>query len=347
MLPKVQIIKVLGNLTLSIIVGGQYGDEGKGKITSWFAKNTKLDAVVRAGTGPNAGHTVVVDGTVFKLRIIPSGFFADAKIYIGAGMLVTEKIFHEEVELTNIKDRIFLDHNTGVITEEHVASERADNHLMKNIGSTGSGCGTANVDRIRRKLKVAHEYESLVPYITNVSHELNAILDRGGNILIEGSQATFLSLYHGNYPYTTSKDVSAAGALSDVGIGPTRVDEVILVLKSFVTRVGAGELNGEISEDEVRANGWEEFGTVTGRLRRAAPFDYDLARRAVSINGATKIALTKVDILYPDVSGKTDQNDLTPDALEFIKSIEEATKVPVRYISTGPAANELIVRKTN
>jgi len=162
---------------------------------------------------------------------------------------------------------------------------------------------------------------------------------------VEGTQGTFISLYHGTYPYTTSKDVCASAACSDVGIGPTRVDEVILVLKAYVTRVGAGELPGEISPEEAKRRGWDEYGTVTGRQRRAAPFNFDLARRAVMLNGATQIALTKLDILYPECKGARSYEELPPEAREFVERIERELCIPVTLIGTGPELYEIIDRR--
>ncbi|OLS23393.1 MAG: Adenylosuccinate synthetase, partial [Candidatus Heimdallarchaeota archaeon LC_2] len=138
---------------------------------------------------------------------------------------------------------------------------------------------------------------------------------------------------------------SASAALSDIGVGPTRCTEVIVVFKSFTTRVGTGDLEGELHADEIEKKGWQEFGTVTGRLRRAAPFNFKLARKAVRINGATTIALTKLDILFPDMKGKTHITDITPEANKFILEIENYTGVHVKYISTGPGSTELIIRK--
>lgn len=331
-----------------IVIGGFYGDEGKGKITSYLTAKERIDAVVRAGTGPNAGHTVVHNGITYKLRLIPSGFFGEnTKVFIGSGVLINEEIILKEIETCGVDGRVFIDRHTGVITPDHIASEKDSEHLMQTIGSTGSGCGTANIDRIKRKLKLAQDYESLQKYITDVSEDLNDILDNGGNVLVEGSQATFLSLYHGTYPYVTSKDVTASAALSDIGIGPTRATDVIIVFKAFVTRVGTGYLEGELDPDEVVKRNWQEYGTVTGRLRRAAPFDFYLARKAVRINGATDIAITKMDVLFPQLTGATSMEELekVPDAITFIQKIEEETGVPVTFISTGPEAEALIIRK--
>ncbi len=333
-------------LTLQIVIGGAFGDEGKGKITSWLAKYAKIDAAVRAGVGPNAGHSVVYQDILYKLRLIPSGFVSDdAKIYISAGVLINIDILMKEIEVTGVRDRIFIDRHTGVITDEHIAREKGNKHLMDTVGSTGSGCGPTHVDRVNRSLKLAKDYPELLPYIVDVSKEVHELLENGKNVVIEGSQATFLSLYHGTYPYVTSKDVCASGALSDVGIGPTMVDEVILVLKAFMTRVGEGPFEDELEPEEVKKRGWEEYGTVTGRLRRAAPFNYEMAKTAVRINGASSIALTKMDILFPELKGANRLDQLTPEAREFIHKIEDATKVHVKYVSTGPEVDAMIIRE--
>ncbi len=139
--------------------------------------------------------------------------------------------------------------------------------------------------------------------------------------------------------------VCAAAACSDVGVGPTRVTDVVMVLKSYVTRVGGGELDGEISHEEAKKRGWDEYGTVTGRQRRAAPFDYNLARRAKMINGATMIGLTKLDVLFPDCKGAKEYAELGADAKKFIKKIEDEVKTPVSLIGTGPGVDELIDRR--
>ena len=140
-------------------------------------------------------------------------------------------------------------------------------------------------------------------------------------------------------------DVCSAAVCSDVGIGPTRVDEVILVCKAYVTRVGEGPLEGEISFEEAKKRGWDEYGTVTGRQRRAAPFSHKLAKRASMINGATQLAVTKLDILYPEIAGSNEYDSLPHEAEEFINEIEEKVGLPVTLIGTGPGVNEIIDRR--
>ena len=310
-------------MSVFIVVGGFYGDEGKGKITSYLATNKNFKAIVRAGVGTNAGHTVVHEGQTYKLRTIPSGFMSgDSKLYIGAGTYIKQDILFDEISSTGVENRIFIDYNTGVITDEHIDREKASKHLTDKIGSTCSGSGQAGVDRVLRKLKVAKDYPSLNDFTTDVSAELNDIINNGGSVLVEGSQATFLSVYHGSYPYTTSKDVCASAMLSDVGLGPTKVKEVVLVFKSFVTRVGEGYLKNELTHEESKQRGWDEYGTVTGRPRRAAEFDYELAKKACEINGATQIAITKLDILFPSIKGKKNKMDIPKEVMDFISQIE-------------------------
>ena len=143
-------------------------------------------------------------------------------------------------------------------------------------------------------LKMAKDFDSLSSIIVDVPQEINSALDAHQNVLVEGTQGTFLSLWHGTYPFVTSKDVTASGICADVGLGPTKVDEVIVVFKSYVTRVGTGPLANELSLEDAEKKNWSEFGTVTGRQRRAADFDFDLARRAIMLNGATQISITKL-----------------------------------------------------
>src|SRR5207253_11229039 len=132
--------------------------------------------------------------------------------------------------------------------------------------------------------------------------EVQEALAQNKYVVIEGTQGTFLSLYHGTYPYVTSKDTTASAACADVGVGPTQVDDVIVIFKAYVTRVGEGPLEGQLKRDEVARRGWTEIRTVTGRERRAAPLDFKLAKRAVQRNGATQIASTKLDVLFPSAN---------------------------------------------
>jgi adenylosuccinate synthase len=143
----------------------------------------------------------------------------------------------------------------------------------------------------------------------------------------------------------TSKDVTASAICSDVGIGPKSVNEVLVVFKSYVTRVGQGPLNEELSSDEAGNRGWQEFGSVTGRQRRAAPFDLNLAKKAIKINSASQLAVTKLDILYPECAGVKEYASLPDKAKQFIENIENQTGKPVTLIGTGEDLNEVIDRR--
>ena len=330
----------------TVVVDGFYGDTGKGKIISYLAVADDAAVVARAGVGPNAGHTVVKDGKVYKLRMVPCGFVnSKAKMLIGPGVLINPELVLKEVAETGIEKRFGIDPQCAIIEPKHIQLDQTDSNLKNTVKTTGTGTGPCNADRVMRVAKMAREIPELKKYLADVPAIANKVLDDGRNLLIEGTQGTFISLYYGQYPYVTSKDVCAAAACSDVGVGPTRVTDVVMVLKSYVTRVGGGELDGEISHEEAKKRGWDEYGTVTGRQRRSAPFDYDLARRAKMINGATMIALTKLDVLFPDCKGAKEYSELGADAKKVVKKIEDEVKTPVSLIGTGPGVDELIDRR--
>ncbi len=194
-------------------------------------------------------------------------------------------------------------------------------------------------------IRMAKEVTELKPYVEDTVDEIQDALQKKRQVMAEGTQGTFLSLYHGTYPYVSSKDFTASQTCADVGVGPTQVGEVIVIFKAFVTRVGEGPLEGQLDRDEVIRRGWMERGTVTGRERRAAPFDFKLARRAVQLNGATQIALTKLDVLFPKSKEAQDVASLGKDALEFISRIERETGVRVTLIGTGPGCEDIIDRR--
>jgi adenylosuccinate synthase len=332
-------------MSCTVVVDGFYGDGGKGKIVSYLAVSDDAAVCVRGGVGPNAGHTVVKDGVKYKLRMVPCGFVNRRTLQlIGPGVVVNPEVFLKEVEETGIEGRVGLDPQCAVIEPKHVELDRKG-HLKEKIGTTGTGTGPCNADRAMRTAKMAREIPMLEPYIKDVPQLVNDALDRGENVILEGTQGTYISLYHGGYPYVTSNDVCAAAICSDVGVGPTRVDEVVLVCKAYVTRVGAGPLEGEISSEEAKRRGWDEYGTVTGRQRRAAPFNHRLAKRAAMINGATQLAITKLDIMYPQCKGVSSIDDVPDEGKAFIAEIEEKVGLPVTLIGTGPGVEEIIDRR--
>lgn len=332
-------------MTSTIVVGGFFGDEGKGKIISYLSIKDNPKIIVRGGAGPNAGHTIKDGDKVYKVRMLPSGFLnKNAKVMIGPGVVINPEVLIKEVNDFGVSGRSFIDKNCGIIEKNHLERD-SKGDLKEKIGSTGSGTGPANSDRAMRVLKLAKDVESLSSLIVDVPAEINSVLNAGDNLLVEGTQGTFLSLWHGTYPFVTSKDVTASGICADIGLGPTKVDEVIVVFKSYVTRVGTGPLEKELSVEEAEKKGWSEFGTVTGRQRRAADFDFDLARRAIMLNGATQVSITKLDVIFPECAGKTSFDDLSDDAKTFIEKIENELNTPVTIIGTGPAVDDVIDRR--
>jgi adenylosuccinate synthase len=332
-------------MACSVVVCGFFGDTGKGKVISYLALKDKLDITARAGVGPNAGHTVFVNGKKYGLRMLPSAFtYKKCRLLIGPGVLVNPEILKEEIVQTESEGRVGVDPQCAIIEARHIEADKAG-YLAKDIKTTGTGTGPCNAERALRKVKLAKDVTELKKYLTDVPLEVNRAIDDGKEVLIEGTQGTFLSLYHGTYPYCTSKDVTASAACSDVGVGPTRIDDVIIVFKAFTTRVGAGPLANEISVEETQKRGWAEYGTVTGRQRRAAPFNYELAKRAVMLNGATQAALTKIDVLFPDCKSIKVYNKLSKDAKAFIEHVEKEIKIPVTLIGTGPDALEMVDKR--
>ena len=319
----------------------------RGKIAAYLALKDKPDICVRGGNGPNAGHTVFHDGKEYHLRLIPSGFVnRSTRLMIGPGVPVETAILLNEIKETESESRINVDYQCAMLEERHKTQECESEHLSNKIGSTKSGVGACNAERALRMVKLARQETGLRPYIADTVGEIHKALSNGRNVMVEGTQGTFLSLYHGTYPYVTSKDVTASQACADVGIGPTDVDDVVIIFKAYVTRVGEGPLEGQLDRGEVLRRGWMEHGTVTGRERRAAPFDFTLAKRAVRLNGATQIALTKLDILFPKAKGIRDYANLPKEGRDFVSKIEQDTGVPVSLIGTGAGEEDLIDRRS-
>jgi adenylosuccinate synthase len=325
----------------TIVVGGQYGDEGKGKIISHLALNDKPEIIARGGVGPNAGHQVKHNGTVYSLRMVPSGFIYDkARLLIGAGVLVSPTVFLNEVQNFGLDGRIGIDKRCTAILQKHIDADKGDN--SKKIGTTGTGCGPAQMDRVTRTAVLCSEVPELAKYITDVPREVNAC----DNVLIEGTQGFMLSVLYGTYPFVTSKDTSASTMAADVGIGPRKVTDVVLVAKAYTTRVGNGPFPGEISIDDAVKLGYQEYGTVTRRPRRTSKeLHFDDLRLAVTINSANHIAITKLDVRFPAAAGINDYDKLPKEAKAFIENIESKLEVPVTLIGTGADSTAIIDRR--
>jgi adenylosuccinate synthase len=329
----------------SVIVGAFWGDEGKGKIISYLALKDNLDFCVRTGS-VNAAHTVGFEGKKYALHMVPAAFLnPKTRLLIAAGANIYVPTFFSEMELTQVKGRIGIDQNASVIEQKHSDQDKAS-AVNKGIGTTGRGVGPALEERVRRTALLAKDVPELKPYLVDGVAEVNDGLDEGKNVLLEGTQGFMLSLFlSGGYPYVTGRDTGASAIASEAGVGPTRVDDVIIVYKSFITRVGAGPLPGEITKDEALKRGWFEVAAGTGRDRRSAPFDFELAKKTARINGATMGAMTKLDVIYPSCRSARKYSDLPKKAKEFILEVESRTGVPIMFIGTGPEALDLIDRR--
>jgi len=339
----------MGELQMAavVLIGAQWGDEGKGKITDFLAE--KADMIVRYQGGNNAGHTVVIKNETYKLHLIPSGIFYSEKVcVIGNGLVIDPKVLIEELDYLEGRGistkNLRISSNAHVIMPYHKMLDILEEEFKgeQKIGTTKRGIGPAYKDKasrtgirfsdfldpdefakslafnlkeknlIIRKIygqeeldyeEILKEYlgyvERVKPYIADTSLEVNTFLNQEKKVLFEGAQGTLLDLDHGTYPYVTSSNPIAGAACIGAGVGPTRIEKVVGVIKSYTTRVGEGpfptELNCETGE-LIRSRGGE-YGTTTGRPRRCGWFDTVIARYSVRVSGISDFAFTKLDVL--------------------------------------------------
>lgn len=330
-----------------VVIGSQWGDEGKGKITDFLA--SKADMVVRYQGGNNAGHTVVVEGKSYKLHLIPSGILYENTVcVIGNGMVVDPKELVRELDYLEglgVKiDGLKISSIAHLIMPYHRRLDEAEEEARgtNKIGTTRRGIGPAYRDKaarvgirvqelldpeeLREHIKanlveknkvlqnvygvegftleeIYEEYlvyaQRIQKYICDTSVIINEAIDRGDEVLFEGAQGTLLDIDYGTYPYVTSSHPIAGGVCIGAGIGPTKIDRVMGVVKAYTTRVGEGPFPTELFDatgDFIRQQGGE-FGTTTGRPRRCGWFDAVIGRYAVRISGIDSIAVTKLDVL--------------------------------------------------
>lgn len=335
---------VAKNMPCTVITGAFWGDEGKGKIISYLALKEPLDVCVRTGS-VNAAHTVWYNEKRYALHMVPAGFVHEkCRLLIAPGANVHVAQLLKEIEETGVQKRIGVDSQASIIEEKHSQQDKSSAHL-KGLGTTGWGVGPALEERVRRTAKLAKDIPELKPFLTDVAEETYNAIAAGKNVLLEGTQGLMLSLFHGTYPYVTGRDTSASAICSEAGVGPTKIDNVLIVFKAFITRVGAGPLPGELPKEEAIKCGWFETAAGTGRDRRSAPFNFEIARKSAVINGATQAAVTKLDCVYPECKGAREYDELSKAAKEFIEKIERQTKVPVMFIGTGPDALDIIDRR--
>lgn len=339
-----------------VIVGGEYGSEGKGHIAAFLAP--EYDYLVRVG-GPNAGHTVF-DTPPYIHHQLPSGTRrCEAGLIIGAGAVVdADKLLKEVSECGVSTDRLAIDPQVMIIEESDKAWEMA--RLRHTISSTAQGGGRATSRRILRagaapRVRLARDVRALGPYLRDTKDVLDRAYFGGAKILVEGTQGTGLSLYHGSYPYVTSRDTSVSGCLAEAGIAPSRVRKIVMVCRTFPIRVGgpSGRMGREISWAEIaRRSGYKaktlreaERTSTTKRRRRVGEFDWALLRRAASINGPTDIALTFADYLDRRNERARRFEQLTDPTIRFVEEVEHVAAAPVSLISTRFAFRSIIDRR--
>jgi adenylosuccinate synthase len=293
-------------MPVSIVVGGQYGSEGKGKVAHYFARERQAGAVVRVG-GPNSGHTVFSDeGERFIFQQLPTAAVLEQPVcVIAAGSYLDLARLQSEIAQTRLpSSRLKIDSHAVVITEQHRVSEHLVG-LRDGIGSTLTGTGAAHLARLSRvgPIRFAKDEPALAPYIADTRQYLRELLRARSRVVIEGTQGFGLSIFHGgSYPYATSRDTTAAGFLSEAGLSPMDVDEVVLVIRAFPIRVpgNSGPLPLECTWDDVTASAGslsriEEITSVTKSIRRVANFSPEVVREAIAANSPTTIVLNHVD----------------------------------------------------
>lgn len=329
-----------------VILGAQWGDEGKGKFIDIFAG--KADLVVRSQGGNNAGHTVVVDGEQYKLQLIPSGIlYPDCTNIIGPGVVVNPKAILGEIDGLHEKgvstDKLFIDARCHCILPWHLELDALSEKARggDDIGTTKKGIGPTYMDKSERIGVRMHDFvgerfeealreacerknkvitgvyggepidieavlteykvyaDRLRSFVTDTSILTYQAIKAGKEVLFEGAQGTLLDLDMGTYPYVTSSHPVSGGCCIGSGVGPTAIDSIMGICKSYTTRVGKGPFPTELFDetgDYIRKAGGE-FGTVTGRARRTGWFDAVIARYAVRANGLTELVINKIDPL--------------------------------------------------
>ncbi len=335
-------------MPVKVVVGAQWGDEGKGKIVDILS--ARADYVVRYQGGANAGHTINLKGEKYILHLIPSGILHPHTVcVIGNGVVVDPVALLEEIEFlescgVSVQGRLYISERAHLVFAYHKLLDRLSEAEMetRRIGTTGRGIGPAYVDKFNRtgirmvelknptlfEMKLRNNLtdinkrlttfyrvepidiektvadcldfrEKVLPYITDTSLLINRAADAGNEILMEGAQGTLLDVDYGTYPFVTSSSPVSGGVCTGAGIGPTKIDYILGVMKAYTTRVGEGPFPSELTGKEgsyLREVG-QEFGATTGRPRRCGWFDLVIARYAVRINALSALAITKLDVL--------------------------------------------------
>lgn len=344
---------------VDVLIGGQYGSEGKGNVVSYLAR--EYDVMVRVG-GPNAGHTVASVHGPYTYHHLPSGSRdVDAELLLGPGMTIRlDGLLREIRECQIAPARLFIDPQATIIDEGDVNEEAQ--HLVSTIASTGSGSGAAAARRILLRgkpgVRLARDVPELAAYVGTegnyhgrTSTRLEEAYRRGKSVLLEGTQGSGLSLFHGAYPYVTSRDTNVAGCLAEAGISPSRVRKILIVIRPMPIRVGnpdgdhghtSGPLKHETDFAQIAQRARldapallaAEKTSTTKRKRRVGWFEWDQFRKACALNAPTDIVLTFAD--YIDAVNKDARRfeQLSADTIKFVEELERVSQAPVSLINT-------------
>jgi len=334
-----------------IVVGGFWGDEGKGVVSAWLTYRNNSLGVFRGCGGSNPEHGLFFGESYIKVNQLPLGWiFQECLIGIGPGTAVDVEKFLFEVNRFRLPpEKVRVDFRCPIITPQNV-QEEIDSSSMHAIGSTKSGTGIAMSHAALRIAPIAGDIPALQPYLDDIPQLANQ-LARQGTISLESTQGTFLSRYHGDYPNVTSVDVSAPSAIAGVGLNFREVRDVIACVKALPTREGIGPM-GDVEEytvEEMQALGIIEYSSIidpsTGKnqiRRKAKGIDYTLLKRIVMLNGANQIALTFAEHVDPQVRDATRWSELTPKIKKLIGEIEKRTDVEVASVNTGKQWSSMV-----
>jgi adenylosuccinate synthase len=409
-----------------VIVGAQWGDEGKGKATDILG--SRVDYVVKFNGGNNAGHTVVIGDQKYALHLLPSGILSPGCVpVIGNGVVVDLKVLFEEIDGLNERgidtSKLVISANAHVIADYNRTMDKVAERFLgsRKIGTTGRGIGPTYADKmnrlgirvqdlfdekiLRQKVEGALElknqiltkiYNRRAVEVDEIVEELLSYVDRlrpmmadtplllhealadDKIVLLEAGQATLLDVDHGTYPFVTSSSATSGGACTGSGIPPTRLTQVIGIVKAYTTRVGEGPFPTELHDDSgehLRKVG-AEYGTTTGRPRRCGWYDAVIARYAARVNGVTDFVLTKLDVLtgldrvpvcvaydvdgtrhdempvnqtdfhgwWEDISGARTFDDLPVNAQRYVETVEQMSGARISAVGVGPSRDATVVR---
>lgn len=347
---------------VDVIVGGEYGSEGKGQLAAYLAP--EYDLLVRVG-GPNAGHSVYEEPEPFVFHHLPSGTRScTARLMIGAGAVLHVPELLDEIARCGVDHaRLTIDPQAMIISE---SDRKREARLQRTIGSTGSGVGLATARRIadrgKRSVVLARDVKELRPFVRSTQSELESSFRKGRRILLEGTQGTGLSIYHGDYPHVTSRDTTVSGCLAEAGIAPSRVRKVIMVCRTYPIRVDNPPVEGATSGPMSAPIDWQTVAERSGyraaeleknertsrtkRRRRVGEFDWALLRKSASLNSPSDIALTFVDYITKRNQKARRLDQLSEETIRFVEEVERVTTAPVSLIATRFHSRSIIDRRS-